>query len=154
MTPEQYIQQRLTSQQKWYSKNSGWNKKIFILIQTILIILASLVTAISVIKWEYLNYVTAILGALIAILTGVLSLNKYQDNWIEYRSASEALKREFFLFETNCAPYDIQDSFPLLVERVENILATQNLQWNEKGRKADNLIDVMAPVKKDEESLP
>jgi hypothetical protein len=137
MTPQEYIEQRLNDQQTWLSNKSGQNKKRYITIQSTLIVLASLVTLVSVFDFPELKYITALIGALIAILTGIQSLNKYQDHWIEYRTTAESLKREYFLFETKCDPYNTRDSFPVLVERVEQILANENLNWQERVKREE-----------------
>ena len=76
MTPQEYIEQRLNDQQTWLSNKSGQNKKRYITIQSTLIVLASLVTLVSVFDFPELKYITAFIGALIAILTGIQSLNK------------------------------------------------------------------------------
>jgi hypothetical protein len=42
--------------------------------------------------------VTAGLGVLITVLEGLLHLNQYQQNWINYRSTCEALKHEKYIY--------------------------------------------------------
>jgi len=69
------------------------------------------------------------LGLLITFITGVVTLYKFQENWIEYRTTCESLRHEKFLFLTQGDPYDIEDSFKLLVQRVENLISRENTQW-------------------------
>ena len=69
------------------------------------------------------------MGLLITIITGVVTLYKFQENWIEYRTTCETLRHEKFLFLTQTDPYDIEDPFNLLVHRVENLISKENTQW-------------------------
>jgi Protein of unknown function (DUF4231) len=50
-------------------------------------------------------------------------------HWIEYRATAESLKKEKFLFLTQTDPYDKDDAFHLLVERVEALLSKENTEW-------------------------
>ena len=69
------------------------------------------------------------MGLLITIITGVVTLYKFQENWIEYRTTCETLRHEKYLFLTQADPYDIEDPFKLLVQRVENLISKENTQW-------------------------
>ena len=71
------------------------------------------------------------MGLLITIITGVVTLYKFQENWIEYRTTCEALRHEKFLFLTQTDPYDIKDPFNLLVFRVEKLISKENTKWAE-----------------------
>jgi hypothetical protein len=42
-----------------------------------------------------------------------------QEHWIEYRATAESLRKEKFLFLTQTEPYDKDDAFPVLVQRVK-----------------------------------
>jgi hypothetical protein len=52
-----------------------------------------------------------------------------QEHWIEYRATAESLRREKFLFLTQTEPYDKDDAFHLLVQRVEALLSNENTEW-------------------------
>ena len=41
----------------------------------------------------------AIMGSVVAIISGFLSTFQFQKKWIEYRTTSETLKHEKYLFE-------------------------------------------------------
>lgn len=76
-----------------------------------------------------LKFTVGLLAVLIAIISGVVTLYKFQENWIEYRTISETLKHEKFLFLTKTAPYDEEDSFHALVERIEGLISKENSTW-------------------------
>ena len=50
-------------------------------------------------------------------------------SWIEYRATAESLRKEKFLFLAETEPYDKDDAFDLLVQRVENPLSNKNTDW-------------------------
>lgn len=132
MNEQDYITQRLDDQQKWYSQKSRDNQSMYRRLRLIQIILAAtLPFAIGYISQEttWLKILTGAMSILIAILEGVQTLFKYQDNWSSYRSTSEALKREKILFETHSNPYNTEGAFQLLVERVEAITTDENKGW-------------------------
>ena len=66
---------------------------------------------------------------MVAIVAGVLGLYQFQENWVKYRSTSETLKHERFLFLTRTAPYDADDPFHLLVQRVEALTSEEHSKW-------------------------
>ena len=135
-----YLTERLDDQINWYDRKSAMNKKWHQLGQTALIILAVLVTLSGMITYDskdpfWLRYVVPVIGALIALITGVLSLNKYQENWMAYRTTSETLKHEKFLFLTKTAPYDTPEAFNRLVNRVETLISKENSNWQQSQAK-------------------
>jgi hypothetical protein len=77
----------------------------------------------------FLKYIAGALGAVVAIIESAQSLYKYKDNWITYRSTSEALIRERFLFNSNAGMYRDAEAFTRFVEQVEQILSAENRVW-------------------------
>ena len=49
--------------------------------------------------------------------------------WIEYRSTCESLKHEKFLFLSGAEPYCEENSYHLLVQRVEGLISKENSEW-------------------------
>jgi len=43
--------------------------------------------------------ISSIIGGTIAVVTGITQLEKYQENWILYRTSSELLKKEEYFYE-------------------------------------------------------
>jgi hypothetical protein len=69
------------------------------------------------------------LGVFVAVIASLLGLLQLQERWIEYRGTAESLRREEFLFLTQTEPYDKNDAFHLLVQRVEALLSKENTEW-------------------------
>ena len=57
--------------------------------------------------------------------------------WIEYRTTVAALKKEKFLFVTKTEPYDSDDAFPILVQRMESLVSKENVTWAQYLTKPD-----------------
>lgn len=137
-----YLKERIDDQIKWYDKKSGDNQRKFKRSKTIIITVSVLVPLLSgfisdAIWW--LKYVVGGLGALIAILEGYLGLQKYQENWIQYRGTAESLKREKILFLTKSGGYQkAQTPFNLFVMNAETIMDGEHSNWQQYIKKDDD----------------
>ena len=137
---------RLEDQIDWYNRKSMSNQHVFKRIKVTEIIAAALIPFLSALKipsWPYLGYVSAGLGALITVLEGLLHLNQYQQNWINYRSTCEQLKHEKFVYLAGAPPYDGPNARALLAERVESLVSQEHARWaavqeqSDKGKDTD-----------------
>ena len=131
MTIDAYIEQRLDNQRKYYSDKSGFNQRWYRRLRFSTILLAGLLPFVTAYLdfHPFLKVVAGAMGAAIAIIEGIQHLNKYHDNWVNYRRTSEALKREKIMFQTETGVYADGATLPKLVARVENILADENQEW-------------------------
>jgi hypothetical protein len=73
--------------------------------------------------------VAGAVGVAIAALAGFFSLYRFQENWIEYRSTAETLKREKYLYLTGSPPYEGADPFTAFVARCEAAMGSENAKW-------------------------
>ena len=139
MNEEEYLKNRLDDQINWYDRKSSQNQKTYKRLQFILIISAASVPFISgyVDNLSYLQYLLGGIGVLIAAVTGLLSLYKFQEIWTTYRTTCESLRREKFLYLTKTDPYIEKNAFNLLVQRVEALLAKENSSWVEVMKKTE-----------------
>ncbi|WDE07454.1 DUF4231 domain-containing protein [Thalassomonas viridans] len=128
---EDYLQQRLEDQVNWYDKKSSQNQHWYKSLQLVQILCSTFIMFLSGMSGQlpYSHWLLSLCSMLMAIATAVLSLNKYHDKWIEYRTTSETLKHEKYLYLANVEPYHQADKFPLLVTRVEFIISSQNSNW-------------------------
>jgi hypothetical protein len=133
MTEQDYLQSRVEDQVKWFSSKSGWNHKLYKRLRLLEVTLASLIPVIVVLPIvdPVSKTLVAAAGAAIAVISGALSLWKFQENWVEYRATAESLKREKFLFATRAPPYVGEDRFALFVGRVETLLGSESAKWIE-----------------------
>ena len=52
--------------------------------------------------------ISSIIAGVIVVATGITQLEKYQENWILYRTSSDTKKEKYF-FENNIAEYSNPD---------------------------------------------
>ncbi len=131
MNEEQYLSQRVDDQIKWYSSKSRYNQNMHKRLGLLSIVTASLIPLLSGLSSEipYSKWIIGILGIIIAVASGANALYKFHENWIAYRSTSEALEHEKLLYLTQTTPYDNDKRFQTLVSRAENIMANENQNW-------------------------
>lgn len=140
MKSEEYLEQRLDDQIAWYSAKSTFNQRRYRLLQIISIVAAALIPLVAGIgsfpvnSVEVFNIVVGALGVAVAISTGLQNLYNYQEQWIKYRTTSEALTREKFKFLAAVDIYKNPDAFQILVIRVEALLSNENANWEKLMR--------------------
>jgi len=137
MAPEEYIEQRLNDQIGWYDRKSSTNQCWFKRLRFGEIVAAATIPFLSGFAGNSLPIKIAIgaLGVLVAVVASLLGLLQLQVHWIEYRATAESLRREKFLFLTQTEPYDKDDAFHLLVQRVEALLSKENTEWTQSMMK-------------------
>ncbi|MDB5555665.1 MAG: hypothetical protein JWL86_5649 [Rhizobium sp.] len=102
--PEDATMARLEDQLDWYNRRSGSCQTNYKALKLTVIIAAAMIPLLSGAQLPFApatgvpNWVLGGLGALIAIVEALQQLNQYHANWISYRSTSEALKHEKFLY--------------------------------------------------------
>lgn len=127
--------ERLEDQLKWYSRKSSENKQWFQGLKVVEIAAAALIPFVA--NYANLTFLTGILGVSIVVLEGLQGLFQFHDNWTNYRSTSEALKHEKYLWQAKAGPYkDAKNPNPLLAERVESIISREHAKWVEVQEQA------------------
>lgn len=134
LNEEQYIECRLDDQINWYSKKSTVAQRKYKTIQVIELFLAASTPILGTIALisrhgTLLTIIMGVFGAFITILESICTMNKYHENWIQYRYIAELLKHEKYLFITKAPPYDEDAAFSLLVQRVERTISSENVNW-------------------------
>ena len=132
MNAEEYIKNRLCDQINWYSQKSSYYKRWFYTARTIEIVLASVMTIIAITPVLKNSLLIPFFSLGIVIIASLLALYKFQELWISYRTTSESLKHEKYLFKTKTSPYNKEGSFNLLVKNVERIISSENSLWKQK----------------------
>jgi hypothetical protein len=141
MDESEYLKERLDDQINWYDRKSIKNQRTYKVLQLVLIVSAASIPFISGYvsdKLPVLNLLLGAIGVLITAITGILSLYKFQENWISYRTTCETLRHEKFLFLTKTDLYNGTDALNLLVQRVESLISKENSNWFEIMDKKNN----------------
>lgn len=125
------IMERLDDQLAWYDRKSMANQRTYKRIKITEILAAALIPFLAGLGLPHVSIVTASLGVLITVLEGLLHLNQYQQNWINYRSTCEALKHEKYTYLGKAAPYaNVPDPHALLAERIELLVSQAHAKWH------------------------
>ena len=100
MNQDEYIEQRLDHQMKWYSGKSVVNQRKYKRWQIVKIVTALMITILSLLSIEYdkyIPYVVGLLGAFIIFIESFVKIFDYKKLWIGYRMTAENLKKEKLL---------------------------------------------------------
>ena len=141
VSEQDYLNNRLLDQLNWYDRKSIQNQKRFKKIRTYEIILGAMIPFLLAFgdvdirvgnrTVDIIAVIVAGIGVAIVILGGMLALNKYEENYINYRKFAETLKSEKWRYQTRSQPYNSAQRFNNLVMKVEKILADEHQAWTE-----------------------
>lgn len=138
MNADEYISSRVDDQIDWYDRKSQSSQRWFKWLRGIEIVAAASIPLIAGFSPENLPIITiiAVLGALIAVISSVISLNQFQENWIEYRTTCESLRHEKYLYLTNTEPYHVEKPLCIFVQRIEVLISKENSAWSQSTNAA------------------
>lgn len=136
-TERDYIQIRLLPQIQYYSKSSRRMQNEYYALSILNIVLTAAVPIILMLPETVTSakYISASISAIASIFSSILLIRGTRDNWIEYRTASEALKSELAAFKAKSAVYqklDCNMRFSLFVERCESIMHAERTGWHSR----------------------
>lgn len=133
MNEDEYISSRVDDQIGWYDRKSKTAQRWFKGLRAIEVVSAAAIPLIAGFAVDPfpVTLVVGVLGALIAVISSLVSLNQFQENWTEYRTTCESLKHEKFLFLTKAEPYHEDEKFRLFVQRVESLISKENSAWSQ-----------------------
>jgi len=132
MNEKEYIKQRLDDQIRWYGQksrhNQHWHKRLRMTEVTAAAIIPFVAGLGEVVPYN--SIIVGLLGVIIAACVGASVINKYQENWLTYRTIAETLKHEKYLYLTSSSPYTGDERFTQFVERIEALISKENSQWS------------------------
>lgn len=138
MDEQEYLKSRLDDQIAWYDKKSQAAQRRYKQLRTFEIVGAATVPLLAAYADTSIAVRAALglLGVLLAVGAGLLSLHNYHERWLEYRTICETLRHEKYVFVTRTDPYDGPEPFKLLVQRVESLISKENSAWAQTTRTA------------------
>ena len=120
--------QRLEEQIGWYSRGARRNKRHYLRIKVVQIVSAAAIPVLAATSLP--TWVAGGLGALIVVLESIQQLFQFHSNWTHYRSTSEALKHEKFLYLAHAGSYAAAaNPDALLAERIESRVSQEHAAW-------------------------
>ena len=127
-----YLETDLANQRKWYSDRATATNMYAQRLGLAVMAGGGLVTFVAAIKPfgpDVATVIVAALGFLIALTQGVLRIWRYDETWVEYRKASERIKREQRLYVNACGPYadsaDEEQRYKAFVIAIEQVIAEE-----------------------------
>lgn len=144
MNEEEYISSRVENQIGWYDRKSQNAQCWFKWLRGSEIVAAAVIPLIAGFAKDPIpvTLIVSILGVLIAIISSIIGLNQYQENWTEYRTTCESLKHEKFLYLTKAEPYHKDEPFLLFVQRVESLISKENSAWSKYTQASIEKMDI------------
>lgn len=145
---QKYLKERYYDQISWYDKKSLKNQKWYTWLQWGLIFFSAITPVLIAIDWNLTTYpllkwIPIITSIIVSVLASALKAFKFQENWINYRTTCETLKKEIYFYEAGIGEYaNAKDREALFVKRVENLISRENTLWlsvhKERIRKRGN----------------
>lgn len=127
---EKYLTERYQDQIEWYSDKATHFKRLYQLFQWSVVILSAIVPVLILIIPEEKQLITVGISVLLTIGTSGLKTFKFQENWINYRTISETLKKEKYFFDAELDDYsNCENIMSTFVERVESLISRENSMW-------------------------
>ncbi len=127
---EEYLKERYEKEIKWYDTKSVKNKRLYYWFQWGALIISPLVAVLVAFLPEEIKWVTATIAAILAIITAALKAFKYQENWLNFRTIAESLKKEKHFYDAELNDYsNSNDKEAVFVERVEALISKENSLW-------------------------
>ena len=132
---ECYRAGRYDDQCRWYDAKAGFNKRWYYCFQTSTVVLSAMTTLIVAagVYFEDTRWVrlaALVTATAVTVAASLLKIYRFQEQWLDYRSTAETLKKERYLLEARIDEYATTDSpGQLFVNRVENLISRQNTLW-------------------------
>jgi hypothetical protein len=128
-----FIKKRVDDQIEWYSAQASKNKKFYIAARASVLLMSAAVPIITAYDFSYSNIFLQIFGVSIVCIRSMEDLMKFHENWINYRSTSESLKHEKYVFISK-SDEDQSSEFQNFVLVIENIISQEAVNWNKYSK--------------------
>lgn len=137
-----YLDERYFKELKWYDQKSISNQRTYKILQWITIVFTSLTPILialnSMYESDYLLFGSITSAMIVAIVTALNRSFKFYDNWINYRTICETLKKEIHFHNARVDEYsNAEDPDSLFVKRVESLISRENTLWISSFKKED-----------------
>jgi hypothetical protein len=128
-----YVKSRYEREVAWYNRKANWNHHAYDICQWTAIILAALTPMLIVVEEIWTKWLAVGVAILVAISTGALRAFKYHENWINYRTTAETLRKEIHFYRADIQGYEnvenVEDKNSLFVQRVESLISREHTLW-------------------------
>lgn len=125
---------RLEDQIAWYDRKSTAAQHVYRRLKLLEVTVAASISVVAGISAP--AALTASLGGVVVVLEALQHVYGYHDNWILYRSTTEALRHERYLYLAKAGPYAGRDRHRILAERIEGLISQEHAKWTESREAA------------------
>jgi hypothetical protein len=132
--PEDPTWDRLEDQIDWYDRKSGDNQRHYKRLKLLELAIAASLPVVAGVGSPV--WLTGGLASMIVVLEGTQHLYQFQEHWIGYRSTTEALKHERYLYLAKAGPYAGEDRHRQLAERLEGLISQEHAKWTASHQQA------------------
>lgn len=148
VSEEEYFNQRLIDQMDWFDRKSSVQQRKFYTLRTVEIVIGAMIPFLLTFDGitfrlsptnsvDVINIVVGAMGVAIVVIGGMLSLHKYEQNYLNYRKYAELLKVEKWRYQTKVAPYNTANRFKTFVVNVERLLSEEQQAWQQYQEQKD-----------------
>jgi hypothetical protein len=142
LTVSDYIKERLNDQLVYYDNTAKREKHAYLRDRVVAVVAGALVPVfvnftipvnVPILDIALSQVLATILSVLVVILVSLESVLHHREQWVNSRSTSETLRKEYYLFTTKQGPYvntndgDPDGVFRKFVERVESMVEAENI---------------------------
>ena len=126
---DKYLEDRYRDQIDWYDREAIKNQGRYRIFQKAVIVLSAITPVLIATGFDQARWPAVAISAIVAILTSMLKAFKYQENWIDYRTTCETLRKEIHFYRARADAYKEEDPESLFVQRVESLISRENTMW-------------------------
>jgi hypothetical protein len=133
---EKYVEGRYRDQVRWYDTRAIRNKRFYVRMQWSLVALAALTPVLVTMHLTtlsdqyFVKWLPVVTSVAVAILASALKTFRFQENWANYRTTCETLRKEIHLYHAAAGLYaNVRDPEGMFVERVEALISRENTLW-------------------------
>ena len=127
---EEFLKNRYYQQIDWYDRKAARNHWAYKILQSTLIILSAITPVLVVVGGALERWLAVFISALVAIEASTLKVFKFQENWINYRTTCETLRKEIHYYKAKIYGYgNTDDPEALFVDGVETLISREHTLW-------------------------
>lgn len=142
LSADKYLTERVAQYRGWYDRKAVACKARYLRMRAFTVVGGGLVPVVANIDilhhvkmGEYGPYdvgtaLVTLVSLFVVVFVSLETVFHYREQWKNYRSTEQLLGHEEFLFRAGVGPYkglEADDAFLLLVERVEDAIAAENI---------------------------
>ena len=143
MSPEDYIKDRVNDQLRFYDRKAAYYKKWFLFMRAATVIGGAIVPVLVNLDFRSINLnlyffkpaintvkvSTTLISLMVVLFVSLESVYHFKEQWKNYRSTAELLKKEYYLFAAGKGRYagkPVEEAFKLFVEQCETAIDVEN----------------------------